>query len=164
MAKLLITLLLIAALVSAQEPCKLTKPCEDFAPVKHQFLPPKQINVCGKKIQIVLVKFIPVEKGYAVDGPTVGYTDTDSIRLVDTRTDGQMAATLTHEIFHVILTTDVSNDDTTVHDFIKKVAPCYIDTVFHSNPDLLVYLIGASNHMKLEQWEKIVPTTEKKKP
>lgn len=154
--------LLLCAVVSAQEPCQLTKPCEDFAPAKHVFLPPKQINVCGKKIAVVLVHYIAPDKGYEVNGPVLGYTDPDRIRLLDTRADGEMAVTLSHEIMHVILTTDVSNDDTTVHDFIKKVSACYIDTVFHSNPDLLVYFIGAGYHLKLTQEEKLVPTSERK--
>jgi hypothetical protein len=130
-----------------------------FATPTHGFLPPKQIDVCGKKVAIVLVKTLGVDE---YDNPVLGFTGEGKISLVEGRPDSEMAETLSHEIMHVILTVKVSGDKTTHHDFIYKLSPCYVDTIFHSNPDLLVYFIGAGYHMKLPQEQKIVPTTPKK--
>lgn len=143
--KRILKLFTIACLLSL---CTTTSSAVD----KPKLIPPKQINVCGRVVHIQLVHFI----GDTPDGKAVaGITEGNLIKLVDTRPEGDMAATLQHEIMHVVLTTNVSDKVFTVHEFIIKLAPCYNDTIFHSNPDLLVYLIGAGYHYKLDPEDSI---------
>lgn len=67
----------------------------------------------------------------------------NSIYLETGRTLQQERTTLLHEIQHVILGTEHSEEETTYHAFIYKLSPKLLQ-VLQDNPDLLFYLAAPS--------------------
>ena len=110
--------------------------------------PPRQIRIGPILYTVVLVPQVPPAgetaglAGKACDENAVrsGWcTAKDRIYLETGRTLQQERTTLLHEIQHVILGSESSDEDTTAHDFIYRLSPQLLQ-VLQDNPDLLFYL------------------------
>jgi hypothetical protein len=110
--------------------------------------PPRQITIGKITYTIELVKEVPP----ASDAPTLSgkacdenaakesWCDSnDRIYLRTGRTLQKERTTLLHEIQHIILGTDKSDDETTYHQFIYELSPTLLQ-VLQDNPDLYLYL------------------------
>ena len=110
--------------------------------------PPRQVRIGAAVYGIVPVPGVPPAgdtaglAGKACDENAVrnGWCNVKNRIYLETgRTLQQERTTLLHEIQHVILGTESSEEETTTHDFIYKLSPQLLQ-VLQENPDLLFYL------------------------
>lgn len=117
-------------------------------PTSHRPVPPRHIKIGSVVYTIELIAKVPPAgdasglAGKTCDDSAVrqGWCAAkDRIYMEAGRTLQQERTTLLHEIQHVILGTESSDEDTTTHDFIYKLSPQLLQ-VLQDNPDLLFYL------------------------
>lgn len=110
--------------------------------------PPRQIRIGAVIYTIEMVEKVPPAgdasglAGKACDESAVrnGWCDAkDRIYLEIRRPLQQERTTLLHEIQHVILGTEKSEEETSYHDFIYKLSPKLLQ-VLQDNPELYFYL------------------------
>jgi hypothetical protein len=109
--------------------------------------PPVRINVCGRQdVFIVFVEPFNDENNRQVNGYTEDIKKPYYIFITRNkeRNAHDEAETLMHELMHVILTTNASDENKSVHDFIYDLSPCLIDTLYKDNPELMQYFLAAN--------------------
>lgn len=119
------------------------------SPAVHQRpAPPRRIRIGAAIYTIELVEKVPPAgdasglAGKACDDNAVrnGWcTAKNRIYLETGRTLQQERTTLLHEIQHVILGTETSEEEITIHEFIYKLSPKLLQ-VLQDNPELYSYL------------------------
>ena len=110
--------------------------------------PPRQLRIGAALYTIEMVEKVPPAgdasglAGKACDESAVrnGWCDArDRIYLETRRTLQQERTTLLHEIQHVLLGTEKSEEETSHHDFIYQLSPKLLQ-VLQDNPELYFYL------------------------
>ena len=119
--------------------------------VLHRPAPPERLQIGESTYSVLLVQKVPPAgeasglAGKACDDHALknGWcTAKGRIYLERGRTLQQERTTLLHEIQHVLLGTQTSDDEVTTHDFIYSLSPKLLQ-VLQDNPDLYSYLTAS---------------------
>jgi hypothetical protein len=103
--------------------------------------PPRQVKVGSDQYTITYVSRFP-------EAGRLGETlyDSHTIQLLEGRSQQAEAETLMHELLHVMINVDGTERTMADHDFIYRVAPKLVRTLFADNPELEQYMLSASRY------------------